>query len=133
MNSDYQAAKIGAEEILLVWEKNKVQLTKGSKSSEIEILLNSSLHIFEILYATKHKIWLLNKYRKLPGDIPQEELAQLILEILPSLTKVKKETEQMWAHSSIEIEKRLSQSEWKSYYAHLQSNFGSGKYLVDLD
>ena len=133
MNGDYQAHKNGAKELLFIWEKNKVQLTKGSKSSEIELLLNSSLHIFEILYATKYKIWIFNKYRNWPGDLPQEELAHLILEILPSLSKVKEETQQIWAHSSIEIEKRLSRKEWKSYYRHLQTNFGSSKYAVDLD
>lgn len=133
MNSDYQAHKNGVTELLFIWEKNQAQLTEGSRSSEIEILLNSTLHIFEILYATKYKIWIFNRYRQWPGDLPQEELAHLILEILPKLSKVKEETQQIWARASIEIEKKLSRKEWKSYYEHLQINFGSTKYAVDLD
>jgi hypothetical protein len=133
MNGDYQRHKDGVRELLAVWEKNKVQLTKGSQSSEIELLLNSTLHIFEILYATKYNIWLFDKYRNWPGDLPQEELAHVILEILPSLNKVKEETQQIWGRSSTEIQNRLSRKEWKSYFEHLQSNFGSAKYAVDLD
>ncbi len=133
MNADYQRHKNGVRELLAVWEKYKVQWTQGSQSNEIELLLNSTLHIFEILYATKYNIWLFNKYRKWPRDLPQEELAHLILEILASLEKVKEETQQIWGQSSTVIQKKLSRKEWNSYYEHLQSNFGSTKYAVDLD
>jgi hypothetical protein len=47
MNADYQSHKNGAKELLAVWEKNKVRLTKGSQSSEIDYLTSQmSLHKF---------------------------------------------------------------------------------------
>ena len=132
LNVDYQRHKDFAEELIFKWEKNEKRLTQESLSDDLELLLNSTLHFYEILYATKYAIWLFKRYRQWPGDLPQEELASIILDLLPKLDKIDNDAAQMWKKLSLRIEKRLTKKEWKGYYAHLHNNFGPGKYKVAL-
>jgi hypothetical protein len=115
-----------------IWKQHGLRLSQGIQSEDIETVVNSFLHIYEIYYAVKYNLW---KAQNLPKNykLPQDDLAHLISEIIPSLEEFKIELEKAWFIGTLRIEKVLDKNSERELYIHLDQNFGSGKYAVNLD
>lgn len=132
MNEDYRRFEDELRLIKSLWEQHKTRLVLGVESEDVETVVNSFLHIYEIFYAVKYNLWKAHVFRK--GDtLNQSDLAHLIVEIIPNLEELKEELGKSWLKGSMKVEKVLDRKSERELYAHLNQNFGSGKYAVNLD
>jgi hypothetical protein len=132
MNEDCKVVEDEFRMLNSVWKQHCLRLSQGIESEDVETVVNSFLHIYEIFYAVKYTLW---NAQMLPKNykLPKEDLALLIAEIIPGLEKLKIELEKAWFKGTLKIEKVLDKKSERELYIHLNQNFGSGKYAVNLD
>lgn len=133
MHPDLAVLKVAVSEILMVCEKNMDIWKKGIASSDVQTLINSYCQVFEVLYAAKHQIWKASHFHIHISSLKQEEYAELVLDVVPPVERIKDELNQILAKGSTKVEALLSKKELHKLHIHLDSNFGSGKYAVDLN
>ena len=86
-----------------------------------------------MLYAAKYQIWNASHLQNWSGKLKQEERAELIVHLVPPVERLRKELDQLLAKGSVNVGVHLSKKELRKLHTHLDSNFGSGKYAVDLN
>ena len=133
MDPDLGNLKVAINEILMVCEKNMDIWKKGIASSDAQTLINSYCQVFEVLYAAKYQIWKASHLQNWSSKLKQEERAELIVDLVPPVERLRKELDQLLAKGSVSVGAHLSKKELRKLHIHLDSNFGSGKYAVDLN
>jgi hypothetical protein len=131
MNEDYKRVEEELRLLTSTWEQHKVSLLVGVESEDVETVVNSFLHIYEIFYSVKYNLWKAQMIKK-DYKLGQRDLALLITELIPTLEHLKKDLEKSWLNGSVKIKRVLDKKAERELYAYLNQNFGSGKYAVDL-
>lgn len=132
MNEDYRSFQDELQFLKALWETHETRLSQGIKSGDVETVVNSFVHIYEIFYAVKYNLWKAEIFRK-DRALDQNDIIQITFEIIPTLEELEENVGKFWLEGSRKVEKILDRQTERDLYAHLNQNFGSGKYAVNLD
>ena len=88
MNEDCKVIEDEFRMLNSVWKQHCLRLSQGIESEDVETVVNSFLHIYEIFYAVKYALW---NARMLPKNykLPQEDLALFDCRDNPRTGKIK--------------------------------------------